>query len=183
MKSNKLFLKAFLVIGTLILTANVYSQNAVTVAADSIIKEEKRLKIGVGFGLNFVGATNISLSPNLSYKVSDKISFGAGIQGSYSSIKNFQNTTTIGGNLITVYSPIQKISLLLEFVELNVSTKTEQTETAPEIKNNYWDTALFIGAGFNITRKISVGAKYNMLYDENESVYTSAVIPFVNITF
>ncbi|NNC48990.1 MAG: hypothetical protein HKO01_00460 [Flaviramulus sp.] len=183
MKLKKIFLRTFLVIGTLALTTNVYSQNTITVAADSIIKEEKRLKIGCGFGLNFVGATNISLSPNLSYKVSDKISFGAGIQGSYSAIKNLQNTTTFGGNLITTYNPIQKISMLLEFVELNVSTKTEETVTAPETKNSYWDTALFVGAGLNITRKISVGAKYNMLFDENESVYTSAVIPFVNITF
>ena len=180
MKTNKLFLRLLFGTVMVLLGKNAYSQNTITVAADSIVKEEKRLKLGVGFGLNFVGATNISLSPNLSYKVSDKVSFGVGIQGSYSSIKNLQNTTTFGGNLIGIYSPVNKLSLLLEFVELNVTTKTE---TPPATKDSYWDSALFVGAGFNITSKISVGAKYNVLYDENKSVYTSAIIPFVNITF
>jgi opacity protein-like surface antigen len=69
----------------------------------------------------------------------------------------------------------------LEFAELRVSTKTESV--SGDITNKYWDSALFAGAGFNITNKISVGAKYNFLYKEGESVYTSAVIPFVNITF
>lgn len=102
-------------------------------------------------------------------------------KGSYSAIKNLQNTTTFGANIITQYSPIEKISTLLEFAELRVSTKTESV--AGNSTNNYWDSALFVGAGFNITSKISIGAKYNLLYKEGESVYTSPVIPFVNITF
>ncbi|NNC33789.1 MAG: hypothetical protein HKO09_02810, partial [Croceitalea sp.] len=57
-----------------------------------------------------------------------------------------------------------------------------ETPTGEET-NKYWDSALFVGAGLNITNKIAIGAKYNMLYDKDESVYTSAVIPFVNITF
>ena len=148
---------------------------------DSLSKEPKRLKFGVGFGLSFIGGTNISLAPNLMYKLSDKISIGAGIQGSYSAIKNLQNTTTFGGNVITQYTPIRQISALIEFAELNVSTKTE-TPTG-KIKDNYWDAALFLGAGFNVTNKISIGAKYNVLYKEDESVYTSPIIPFVNISF
>ena len=148
---------------------------------DSLLKGEKRLKFGVGFGLSFIGGTNISLAPNLMYKLSDKFSIGAGIQGSYSAIKDLQNTTTFGGNVLALYSPIRKISALIEFAELNVSTKTE-TPTG-KITDNYWDAALFLGAGFNVTDKISIGAKYNVLYKEDESVYTSPLIPFVNISF
>ena len=148
---------------------------------DNVPKEPKRLKFGVGFGLSFVGGTNISLAPNLTYKLSEKISFGVGIQGSYSAIKDLQNTTTFGGNVSTLYSPIRKITALLEFAELNVTTKTETPDG--EIEDNYWDAALFVGAGFNVTDKISVGAKYNVLYDKDKSVYTSPIIPFVNISF
>ncbi len=148
---------------------------------DSTALEPKRLKFGVGFGLNFVGGTNISLSPNLMYSLSDKVAIGAGIQGSYAAIKDLQNTTTFGGNVVTQFNPSKKILLLLEYVGLNVTTKTETL--TEETKDTYWDSALFLGAGINITEKIAVGAKYNMLYKEDESVYTSPILPFVNISF
>jgi hypothetical protein len=152
-----------------------------TMVRDSMQSAEKRLKFGCGFGLSFVGGTNIGLSPNLIYALSNKVSIGAGIQGSYSAIKNLQNTTTFGANVIGMYSPVQKFTMLLEFAELKVATKTE-TPTGTDTKK-YWDSALFVGAGLNITSKIAVGAKYNLLYKKDESVYTSPIIPFVNITF
>lgn len=148
---------------------------------DSVTNEQKRLKFGVGFGLSFIGGTNINLSPNLTYALSEKMSVGAGIQGSYSAIKDLQKTITYGANVITMYSPIRKLSVLAEFAELKVSTETETP--AGKVKRDYWDSALFLGAGFNITDKILIGAKYNLLYKEDESVYTSPIIPFVNISF
>ncbi|MEN3322140.1 hypothetical protein VP395_00235 [Mariniflexile soesokkakense] len=141
--------------------------------------EQKRLKFGCGFGLSFVGGTNISLSPNLIYKVSDVVAIGAGVQGSYTAIKGLQNTTTYGANLLTQFSLSKKITTSLEFAQLRVSTKTEVDNSTKK----YWDSALFVGVGYNITSKISVGAKYNLLYKDGESIYTSPVIPFVNISF
>ena len=181
MKINSSLLKSLLLIVIMAYSGNTFSQVTNIEVIDSTAKEPNKLKFGMGFGLNFVGGTNISLSPNLIYNVSDKVAFGVGLQGSYAAIKDLQNTTTFGGNIITQYTPIKKITTLVEFVELNVTTKTE-TPTG-EVKETYWDSALFIGAGFNITEKISVGAKYNLLYKEDESVYTSPVLPFVNITF
>tara|TARA_R110001592_G_scaffold44640_1_gene143363 strand:- start:2874 stop:3485 length:612 start_codon:yes stop_codon:yes gene_type:complete len=148
---------------------------------DSLITTEPRLKFGCGFGLNFLGGTNITLSPNLMYSVSEKVSLGAGIQGSYTSIKDVQKTTTFGVNVIGIYNLSRKITTLLEFAELKVNTK-KQTPTV-EVENDFWESALFIGAGYNISNKIAIGAKYNVLYDSDESVYSSPIIPFVNITF
>lgn len=96
MKLNRSFLKLLLAIGVLVYSNHTFSQTNTAIAADSTSQEQKRLVFGVGFGLNFVGGTNISLSPNLIYKVSDKVSFGVGIQGSYAAIKDLQNTTTFG---------------------------------------------------------------------------------------
>lgn len=148
---------------------------------DSIKPKEKKLKFGCGFGLNFVGGTSLSLAPNLTYKVSEKISFGAGVQGSYNKIKNLQNTTTFGANLLGFYTPIANLQTQLEFAQLHVNTTTESNLI--EVKNSYWDSALFVGAGYTIVKKITVGAKYNFLYDEDKSVYSSPIIPFVNIVF
>jgi hypothetical protein len=181
MKSPRLFLKIVFAIGLFIINENVYSQTSEITVVDSSAISEKRLKFGCGFGLSFVGGTNFSLSPNLMYDVSKKVSIGGGIQGSYTAIKDLQNTTTIGFNIIGQYNPIEKITTLLEFAELNVSTKTE-TPTG-ETSRKYWDSALFVGAGWNVTNKIAIGAKYNLLYNADESVYTSPVIPFVIITF
>lgn len=186
MNKNTLILKLVLTICLLIGSERAFSQTKkdtveTKVTDTSGIKDQKRLKFGIGFGLNFVGSTNISLSPNLTYAASNKIILGFGIQGNYSSIKNLQSTTTFGGNLLFQYNPSRKFSTLLELAQLRVSTKTESE--LEDITNKYWDTALFIGAGINITNKISVGAKYNVLYNENESVYTSPIVPFVNITF
>ncbi|MEJ1222526.1 alpha-ketoglutarate decarboxylase [Sediminicola sp. 1XM1-17] len=174
-------LRLIVIIGLLIFSESVISQVTNVAVIDSTAEEPNKLKFGMGFGLNFVGGTNISLSPNLTYNVSEKVGIGVGLQGSYAAIKDLQNTTTFGGNIIAQYSPIKKITTLIEFVELNVTTKTE-TPTG-QIKETYWDSALFVGAGYNITAKIAIGAKYNLLYDEDESVYTSPVLPFVNITF
>ncbi|NNL08917.1 MAG: hypothetical protein HKP38_06815 [Croceitalea sp.] len=160
---------------------NLYGQVTDVIVTDSTANQAKPLKFGCGFALSFVGGTNIALSPNLIYDVSNKVSIGGGLQGSYTSIKDLQKTTTFGFNVISQYTPVQKFLTLLEFTQLRVSTKTE-TPTGEET-NKYWDSALFVGAGLNITNKIAIGAKYNMLYDKDESVYTSAVIPFVNITF
>ncbi len=186
MKKIKLLLKSILSIGIFVFSHGAFSQtNNDTIAKKNIdtlnIKEPKRLKFGCGFGLSFVGGTNISLSPNLTYKVSDKITFGGGIQGSYAAIKNLQETTTFGASILGQYIPTQKITTSLEFAQLRVSTKTKTT--TDNSTKSYWDSALFVGAGYNITNKISVGAKYNLLYKEGESVYTSPIIPFVNITF
>jgi long-subunit fatty acid transport protein len=197
MKINNLVSKLLIVMGVFLCSLPIYSQttniavidstnvtvnDSITLAAiDTTIQAPKRLKFGVGFGLNFVGGTNITLSPNLMYSLSDKVAIGAGIQGSYSAIKDLQNTTTFGGNMLTQYNPSRSILTLVELVLLNVSTKTD-TPTG-ETKDTYWDTALFVGAGVNITEKITIGAKYNLLYKEDESVYTSPILPFVNISF
>ena len=181
MKVNRLVLRIALVLSVMIYSINGFAQTTDIIVADSAAVVDKRLNFGCGFGLSFVGGTNIALSPNLIYDVSNKVSIGAGIQGSYTAIKDLQNTTTFGGNVLGQYSPIEKLTLLLEFAQLNVSTKTETI--AGDIKRSYWDSALFVGGGLNITNKIAVGAKYNVLYKEDESVYTSPILPFVNITF
>ncbi|HCO85916.1 MAG TPA: hypothetical protein DIT95_20650 [Arenibacter sp.] len=181
MKLNRFFLTVATVIVVFISSENVFCQTTDIAVVDSTSKTENRLKFGLGFGLSFVGGTNISLAPNLIYEVSDKVSLGGGIQGSYTSIKDLQNTTTFGANIITQYRPIRQLTTLLEFAQLKVNTKTE-TSTG-KVTDDYWDSALFVGLGWNINEKISVGAKYNLLYKKDESVYTSPILPFVNITF
>ncbi|CAM3392047.1 hypothetical protein [Zobellia roscoffensis] len=178
---KQLGIQLALVIGALFFSINTSAQVTEVAVQDSMAVVNKRLRFGCGFGLSFVGGTNIALSPNLMYSLSNKVSLGVGLQGSYTSIKDLQKTTTFGGNIISQYQPIDRLMLLLEFAQLKVNTKTEAV--TGDIETDYWDSALFIGAGLNITKNIAIGAKYNVLYDKDESVYTSPILPFVNIAF
>jgi long-subunit fatty acid transport protein len=170
----------FKLILALVLILNT-NQKSFAQANDTIKQPDKKLKFGCGFGLNFVGGTSVSLSPNLTYKISEKIAIGGGLQGSYNEIKNLQNTLTFGANALVFYTPIKAIQTSLEFTQLRVKTETEINSV--KTSKSFWDSALFVGVGYNITKKITIGAKYNFLYKKDESVYTSAVIPFVNISF
>lgn len=171
----------FSLIATMFVTQITFAQ----VQIDSIktvenpIESAKRLNFGLGFGLNFVGGTSISLSPNLVYRVNDKFSLGSGLLFNYSAIKDLQKTTTIGANVLGNYYPVQKLLTTIEFAEMYVDREMIYTNT----KDNFWDSALFLGAGYQITPKISVGGKYNLLYDKDKSVYSSPFVPFVNISF
>ncbi|RDI51329.1 outer membrane beta-barrel protein [Flavobacterium glaciei] len=186
MKKQQIICKIIIYLCLFIGCPKIFSQtskDSITqkVADTTVFKKPEKLKFGCGFGINFVGGTNINVSPNLTYIISDKIEVGGGLQGSYAAIKNLQNTTTFGANVLGRYNPVKKLTTLLEFSELRVITKIDTpTEKSTD---SYWDSALFAGAGYNITSKISVGAKYNFLYKEGRSVYTSPVIPFVNISF
>ena len=181
MNVNRFFLTTFLSVGMFFSAENLCAQSSQISVEDSTAVVSKKLKFGVGFGLNFVGGTNISLAPNLTYALSEKVSIGGGLMGSYAAIKDLQSTTTLGVNIITEYRPIPQIISLIEHAQLNVNTTLETPEG--EIKDNFWEPVLFVGAGYNITNKISVGAKYNILYTEGESVYSTPVVPFVNISF
>lgn len=144
---------------------------------DSTLKN--RVNFGLGFGVNFVGGTNLSLSPNLTYRLSKNLSVGSGLQFNYAGLKDVQKTTTIGANALVYYTPVKQLLTTLEFSELHVNRNSLITNT----KSDFWESALFIGAGINITPKFSLGAKYNALYNKNKSVYSSAVVPFINISF
>jgi hypothetical protein len=46
---------------------------------------------------------------------------------------------------------------------------------------NYWNTALFIGAGYR-SGNATIGARYNVLTDKN-NIYGSAFMPFIRFYF
>ncbi|MEO5500257.1 MAG: hypothetical protein ABIR31_02340, partial [Ginsengibacter sp.] len=77
------------------------------------------------------------------------------------------------------YTPVKKILTSLEFSEMHVNRNLQFANT----KDNFWESALFVGLGYQLTTKIAFGAKYNVLYNKNKSIYNSPVIPFVNINF
>jgi len=134
--------------------------------------------LGLGTGNGFFSAT---LAPSAVYRFTQNFSAGVGLTGTYSSRKDQFNSTILGGSLISLYSPIKEIQLSAEFEELNVSRTYKGSFSTLE-DDNYWYPALFVGGGYR-ANFATIGIRYDLLYDENTSVYQNAWAPFVRVFF
>jgi hypothetical protein len=139
----------------------------------------KKVQFGGGVGLSIgSGFTNITLSPSAIYPVNQYFSLGAGVQGSYVKQRNFYNAYIYGASIIGLFNPIQNIQLSTEVEQLRVNTTFYNN--LPE--QNFWNTALFVGAGY-VNNRVTIGIRYNILHKTENNVYSDAFIPFVRVFF
>jgi hypothetical protein len=142
----------------------------------------KNVQFGGGIGASIgSGYTDISLTPIAVYNFNEYVSAGIGLQGSYVSSRNFYNAALYGGSLIGLFNPIEQVQLSAELEQVRVNRTIEEID-GPDIKDDFWNTGLFLGAGFR-TGNVVVGGRYNVLYTKNEYVYSDAFMPFVRIYF
>lgn len=133
--------------------------------------------LGLGFGSNY---TNIALAPSAIYDFNQYISAGIALQGSYVKQKNFYESYMYGPTFIVLGNPIPQIQLSAELEQLRVNVEYEDRLGFPN--DNFWNTALFLGAGYR-TNNITIGARYNVLHDSGNNVYSDALMPFVRVYF
>lgn len=139
-----------------------------------------RVQFGGGLGLGFGNnATNIAVAPSAIYNFNEKVALGLGLQYSYIRQRDFYTSHLYGGSIIGLVNPIPEIQLSAELEELRVNTSFENTSIASE---DYWNTALFIGAGYR-TDNVTIGIRYNVLHNDNNTIYTTAFMPFVRVFF
>jgi hypothetical protein len=106
---------------------------------------------------------------------------GLGLNFSYFERDNIFKSTVIGGSLIGLVNPIPGIQLSAELEELHVNRNyDEKFVSNPDEK--YWYTALFIGAGYR-SGNVAFGIRYDVLYDEDKSIYADPWMPFVRVFF
>lgn len=133
--------------------------------------------VGLSFGDGFFSGT---LAPSAIYEFNNQVALGIGLNGTYNSQKDFYKSTIFGGSIIGLFTPINKIQVSAEFEELNVSRKWEDDLGIAD--ENYWSPALFLGAGYR-NGNVTIGVRYDVLYNENKSVYANAFMPFVRFYF
>lgn len=138
----------------------------------------ERIHYGGTLGLSFgSGFTNIVVAPSAIYDVNQYFSAGAGVQGSYVSWKNNFESYIYGASLIALVNPIEQVQLSAELEQLRVNTTYEDN-----FKDNFWNTALFVGAGYR-TSNVTIGVRYNVLFKERNNVYNEAFMPFIRVYF
>ncbi|KLT70796.1 MULTISPECIES: hypothetical protein [Flavobacterium] len=136
---------------------------------------------GVGLGIGS-GYTDISVMPSAIYNVNPIVSVGVGLQFGYLYSKNYYESFVYGGSLVGLVNPIPEIQLSAELEQVRVNTDYKSNNFRPSYSDNYWNTALYLGAGYR-TGSVTIGARYDVLYDPDRSLYGSGFMPFVRVYF
>ncbi len=138
-----------------------------------------RVRFGGGLGLGFGNNTfNLAVSPSGIYQASPQFATGVGLQLNYSKFGD-DKLLAYGGTLMNFYNPIPSIQLSTELEQWRVNLNSGLDGAVGE---NYWYTALFLGIGYT-NRNVTFGMRYDVLYDENRSIYADPFVPFVRVFF
>lgn len=135
--------------------------------------------IGLGFGDGFFSGT---FAPNALYRFNPIVASGIGLNASYSKQKNVFSSTVFGGSLITLVNPIPELQVSTEFEELYVNRDYDEGFFSTTGEDSYWYPALFLGLGYS-TNNVTMGIRYDILYDPEKSIYNNAWMPFVRFWF
>lgn len=133
--------------------------------------------IGLSFGNGFFSGT---LAPSAIYEFNHQFGLGVGLNGTINNLKNTYKSTIFGGSIIGLFNPINEIQVSAEFEELNVHRVYDSSLNFED--DIYWSPALFIGAGYR-NGNVTIGIKYDVLYDTNKSMYADPWSPFVRFYF
>ena len=170
--------KSFLVIITVFFSSCLFAQqNDVPVQFEN--QFWRNVQFGGGIGLGFgSGYTDISVAPSVIYNFNEYVALGVGLQYKYLKQKDFYASHLYGGSAIGFFNPLPEIQLSAELEQLRVNVNLDGSNSNSE---NYWNTALFIGAGYR-SGNATIGARYNVLTDKN-NIYGSAFMPFIRFYF
>lgn len=140
----------------------------------------KKVQFGGGVNLNFGnGFSNIGISPSMLYNVNEYVSVGTGFQVNYTSSSGNYSSLIYGLHLTSLFNLVENIQLSADLEQLKVDTTFENAATP---KNSFWNTGLWLGGGYR-TNNITIGGRYNVLYNKDKSIYGNAFMPFVRVYF
>ena len=162
----------------LLICTSSFSQNRATSQKSEFWQH---VRFGGGIGLSFGdGFFSGTLAPTAIYEVSNDVALGIGLNGTYNSQENFYNSTILGVSALALFNPFNGLQLSTEFEQLKVNRNYEDSLNIED--ENYWYPALFIGAGYR-SGNVTIGIRYDVLYDDQKSIYADSWVPFVRVFF
>lgn len=164
----------------MVFSVSIYAQETALPKAKTNAFWE-RVNFGGGFGLSLGNNfTNITIAPSAIYNFNDRFAFGTGLQYSYLKERNLYSSNVFGVNLIGLFNPIEEIQLSLELEQINVNNKYENLVV--NARESFWNTGLFLGGGYR-QENVTIGGRFNVLFDRDNDIYGSAFMPFVRVFF
>jgi hypothetical protein len=141
----------------------------------------KNVRYGGGLGLNFGdGFFSATIAPSAIYEFDQNFAAGIGLNATFNNRKNFYKSTILGGSLIGLYNIIRELQISAEFEQLNVNRRFNVNTNFED--ENYWIPALYTGIGYR-SGNVTFGIRYDVLYDEERSIYADPWAPFVRFFF
>ena len=134
------------------------------------------VRYGGGFTLGFGSATTIGISPSAIYDFKNGVSLGAGVNYIYTDVSDF-STSVYGASIISLYQ-IPKVGIQLSG-EYEYSF-AKQTDSMGSFNTNF--PALYFGVAY-LQGNVAFGVRYDVLYDENRSVFASPISPIIRFYF
>lgn len=184
MQLSKRFIKKYLFFVCFIgCTTLVFSQN--TTKNDSTQTKNSRrfiddVNFGGGLGLNF--SNNFfacQFSPTAVYNINNSVGLGVGYNLMVNSLKGQYSSVINGGRILSLINVGSVVQASMEY-EQNYVNINLKTSGVPNKK--FWTPALFLGLGYR-TGNVIIGMRYNVLYNEEKSIYASPYIPFFRVFF
>ncbi len=149
---------------------------------------QKSWSFGGNLGLSFWnGGTDILLAPKAYYNVSPMFMTGFGITYIYSSAEDDfakYSQNSFGASVLGAFRPIPFLQLSAEYegLQTNGNSTIKFPEDRDENNYSFWNNAIYLGASF-VSRNVSFGVRYDVLYDSSRSVYSSAWSPVIGFYF
>ena len=134
------------------------------------------VRYGGGIGLSFGQESfQIGLTPSAIYQVNSFTAIGLGLNYSYSKVYDTK-FSAVGGSLIGLVNPIPPLQLSAEFEQLWVN------RSFGPLDDSYWLPALYLGVGY-ATGPVTFGIRFDVLYNDDKSLYANPWLPFVRVYF
>jgi hypothetical protein len=133
--------------------------------------------LGVAIGNDF---TDITIAPSAIYNFNEHFALGSGLQYSRLKQKNLFASNVLGATLIGLYNPLEEIQLSLELEQVHVNTT--YVDLFNNAKRSFWNTGLYVGGGYRADN-VTIGARFNLLFDKDKDLYGDALMPFVRVYF
>lgn len=151
-------------------------------AQDSQDSFWNNVRFGGGLGLSFGnGFFSGTIAPSAIYEFNNQFAAGIGLNATYAKRKDWYKSTILGASVITLFNPVEALQLSAEFEELNVNRNFDENFVA-NADDNYWYPALYLGAGYR-TGNVTIGIRYDVLYDEDKSIFADPWMPFFRVYF
>ncbi|NLP57701.1 hypothetical protein [Lutibacter sp. B1] len=141
--------------------------------------DDVRFGGGVNIGLGD-SHSSFSISPSAIYDFTPE--FSGGLSFTYMYLKNkstIESTTNLyGGSILALYKPVSFLQFSTEYEQLKLKKKFTTEEN-----NSTWQSAFYIGIEY-VTGNLSMGLRYDVLFDENENLlYSSGLSPIFRVYF
>jgi len=142
----------------------------------------KNVRYGGRVNLGFSNrSTNVVLAPAAIYQFNPKIAWGGSVSFGYGNFRDINvEQFNYGASTMFFYNPYRELQLSAELEQTFVNRTIEFT--GRDQKDNFNFPAFYLGAGYRLGN-ISVGFRYDVLFNENRNIYNSALTPFVGVFF